>query len=219
MLLSLITAITLIISLLFFAYAIKCILHKRLTATFLYIFLGSTTTLITTCSALLLLNNFTLNQMTKNTPIAMLSLNQLPSLASKHYQATLSLPSGQIKNFKLIGDDWQLSAQIIVWQDWLHALGLTNRYRFDRIQSRYDNISAEQHAIHSIYPINPPNTANSFWQWARHHLIQRYFIKTVYGNAIFMPMRDGASFTIALTNNGLIATPINLAAKQSIGLA
>ncbi|ODN43379.1 hypothetical protein [Piscirickettsia litoralis] len=215
MTLSIITSIAFILSLLFFALIIKRLLQKRFTTAFIHTILGSITSTIATLGALLLFNIYFLHQITKDTPIAMVSLSQL---TSEQYQATLSLPSGQIKTFKLNGNDWQLSAQIIVWDNWLHALGLTNRYQFDRIQGRYNNIDDESHKPRSIYSLSQ-SPVNSLWQWGKNHHIERYFIKTVYGNAVFMPMSDGASFTISLTANGLIATPINLAAKKSIGLA
>ncbi|TNE77257.1 MAG: multidrug transporter, partial [Gammaproteobacteria bacterium] len=42
------------------------------------------------------------------------------------------------------------------------------------------------------------------------------FVEGVYGNATFMPMRDGAVFEVRLSSSGLVAVPMNEAARQAV---
>ena len=54
--------------------------------------------------------------------------------------------------------------------------------------------------------------------WELDQTINMPFVEGVYGNATFMPMRDGAMFDIRLSASGLVAVPVNEQAREAVQL-
>ena len=42
------------------------------------------------------------------------------------------------------------------------------------------------------------------------------FLDAYYGQSIFVPMRDGAKFSVSLSQAGLVVRPVNAAAIQAL---
>lgn len=134
--------------------------------------------------------------------------------AEQSYRVTLvRLPAGDQQVFTLNGDDWQLDARILKWQDWASSLGLDKQFRLERLSARYREA-----------PKNPPSAANVYelsgnpgfdvWQWAIVRPEKPSFLDPVYGSTEFFPMGDGIKYRVAVGEDGLI---VNTVGTVSVG--
>jgi hypothetical protein len=145
-------------------------------------------------------------------PVAELVFEQR---GEQRYRATLmKVPSGNMQIFILNGDDWQLDARVLKWRNWVTMLGLTARYRLERVSGRYRDIAQEQTAPRSVYGLSE-NPGVDLWQLALKYPQYLSFVDAVYGSATYLPMADGARYQVLMTQSGLIARPINEAANKA----
>lgn len=134
----------------------------------------------------------------------------------QHYFAVLADKDGKEQRVELRGDQWQLDARIVKWDGYLATLGIKPAYRLERLSGRYYDIEKETtakrtaHRVHnSLYGLDVWNILNTHPEWVP-------VVDAVYGTATYLPMRDGALFEITLSNTGLVARPINAAAREAV---
>lgn len=113
----------------------------------------------------------------------------------------------------LRGDQWQLDARIIRFSGPLRWLGIAPGYRLERLGGRYTSLEQEQTAPRTIIGLG-----DQFWLdlWELDREFNMPFVEGVYGNATFMPMRDGAVFDVRLSASGLVAVPMNEQAREAV---
>ncbi|MCS5563019.1 multidrug transporter [Marinobacter sp.] len=113
----------------------------------------------------------------------------------------------------LRGDQWQLDARIIRFSGPLRWLGIAPGYRLERLGGRYTSLEQERTAPRTIIGLG-----NRFWLdlWELDREFNMPFVEGVYGNATFMPMRDGAVFDVRLSASGLVAVPMNEQAREAV---
>lgn len=111
------------------------------------------------------------------------------------------------------GDQWQVDARIIRLAGPLSWLGVKPAYRLERLSGRYVSLEQERSGQRTVYSLGQ---ASWFDSWT---LDQEYglpFVDAVYGNATFMPLKDGAIFDVRLSSTGLVALPGNEAARKAM---
>ncbi|MEE3118379.1 MAG: multidrug transporter [Pseudomonadota bacterium] len=113
----------------------------------------------------------------------------------------------------LRGDQWQLDARIIRFSGPLRWLGIAPGYRLERLGGRYTSLEQERTAPRTIIGLG-----DRFWLdlWKLDREFNMPFVEGVYGNATFMPMRDGAVFDVRLSASGLVAVPMNEQAREAV---
>ena len=121
----------------------------------------------------------------------------------------------------LSGDEWQLDAQVLTWQGVATLFGLDANYRLHRISGRYIDIDEEQQNPRSVFSLVKKqalleNEVFDLWQFANKHQNWLHGVDAVYGSAVFLPMTDGAKYSIAISRTGLIARPANDAARKAV---
>ena len=138
-------------------------------------------------------------------------------LSPQLYRADLVLAdAGQSRKFELRGDKWQLDARIIKWKAPLTLIGFNSLYRLDRLQGRYQDLDQARDAPRTVFALNQDRSLD-LWS-----IIQQYrkwlpWIESFYGNASYLPMADDSIFEITMSQSGLIAKPVNNAARQAVG--
>lgn len=132
-----------------------------------------------------------------------------------------SLDSSFERSVLLNGDEWQLDAQVLTWQGMATLFGLDANYRLHRISGRFLDIEKEQNNPRSVYSLVKKTAitenekfdlwllANKYQQWLR-------WVDAAYGSAVFLPMTDGAKYSISITRTGLIARPANKEARKAV---
>lgn len=133
------------------------------------------------------------------------------------YKANVVLQgSGVEMPFEIAGDLWQMDARIIKWRGPFAAVGGTPLYKLDRLQGRYYALEDERSRSRSVYAISNPDVG--FDLWNAFHKLSRHFpwFDAEYGSATYLPMADGALFSVRLTFTGMIARPENDRADMAV---
>jgi hypothetical protein len=132
------------------------------------------------------------------------------------FDAVLSFPSGQVQRVSLRGDEWQVDARIVKWKALANIAGFDAAYRLERISGRYAEIADERSAPHTVFPLSEP-TRLDVWSLVRQVNAWLPWVDALYGSAVYVPMADGASFAVMVTQSGLIVRPLNPGAEHAIG--
>jgi hypothetical protein len=140
---------------------------------------------------------------------------QLARTGDRQYNAVLSYPSGERADFALRGDEWVVDARVLKWRAFANLVGFDSAYRLERISGRYSKIEDERSQPRTVYDLN---TAGRVDPW---ELIHRYhswvpWMDALYGSATYLPMSDGALYEIKVSQSGLIARPLNQAAREAV---
>jgi len=177
--------------------------------------------------ALLGQNIQTYGRLTYERPVATLTIRQL---APQYFEATVTQPAegeqpARTAVYPVNGDEWRMEAQVLKWKPWANVVGLDSQYRLDRLSGRYQNIDQERSGARSVHALSGGEVATgplaalpwslSVWDTARKY--RRYVdaVDTLYGSAAYMPMADGATYEVWITQSGLIARPTNEAARAA----
>jgi hypothetical protein len=141
---------------------------------------------------------------------------QLSRIGAHQFNAVLTYPTGERASFALRGDEWQVDARILKWQAFAELIGFDTAYRLERISGRYSSIEDERNLPRSVYPLNAPNRIDLWDVVHRHHSWLPWF-DALYGSATYLPMADGALYDIKVSPSGLVARPLNQAARDALG--
>jgi hypothetical protein len=158
------------------------------------------------------LNLRTYQRLTSEAPAGELDLSRI---APHQYDAVLTFPNGAVAVFFLRGDEWQVDARILKWQASVDLLGFDTAFRLDRISGRYTKIEDERGQPRTVYQLRPPDAVD-LWDLARRYHRWLPWVDALYGSATFLPMADKASYEISASQTGLIARPLNEAARNAI---
>lgn len=146
--------------------------------------------------------------------IATISFRQL---GQQHYLATFSPVKGTAKDFEIFGDQWQLDSRIIKWHSFLNTIGMKTGFRLDRLGGRYISLADERSKQRSLHTIESSVTPIDFWQWLESADING-LVDARFGSSTYLPMVDGGQFQVNISSSGLIARPINSAAREAVNL-
>lgn len=154
-----------------------------------------------------LLDILTYQNLTKEVPIATISIFKK---SDQHFDLTLATVDGVEHRFDIYGDQWQLDARLLTWVGPIAALGNEPLYRLDRIRGRYVALEQARNARQSIYELESSAFIDT-WQ-----VIQGipFWLDANYGSAVYMPMANGAVYSVHLTAKGMNVRPVNNIAKR-----
>lgn len=169
--------------------------------------------LLSACAALIAANLVTYQRLSFEQPAGEL---QLSRTGPREFNAVLTYPTGGRAAFSLRGDEWQVDARVLKWHAFANLLGFDTAYRLERIGGRYTRIEEERTQARTVYALNAPQRIDP-WD-----LVHRYhswlpWIDAFYGSATFLPMADGALYEIKVSQSGLVARPLNQAARAAVG--
>jgi hypothetical protein len=140
----------------------------------------------------------------------------LKRVGEQHFQARLTYPNGKTQEFELLGDEWQVDARLIKWKGPATLVGFDTAYRLERLGGRYTDIAKEKSAPRTVHALSVPDTVD-VWDLARRTREYLPWIDALYGNSTYVPMADGATYQVSVSPSGLIARPLNGAARDSVG--
>jgi hypothetical protein len=139
-------------------------------------------------------------------------------LDEQHFIATLTDKQGKAHQFNLRGDQWQIDARIIKWNGLLARWGVKPAYRLDRISGRYFDLEKETSAARTAHAIKASPQGVDLWLLLNKHANWLSAVDAIYGSATYLPMKDKANFEVTLSNTGLVARPINDAAREAVSI-
>lgn len=165
-------------------------------------------------AALLLSGNLrTYQRLSAEQPAGELEFSRI---GAHQFNGVLTFPTGERAAFSLRGDEWQVDARILKWRPFANLVGFDSAYRLERISGRYSSIEDERNLPRTVYPLNPPNRVDVWDMVHRYHSWLPWF-DALYGSATYLPMADGALYEINVSQSGLLARPLNRAARDAVG--
>jgi hypothetical protein len=139
------------------------------------------------------------------------------SAAGPHdFVARVMIPGETDRKFRLMGNEWQMDARVVIWKPPATLLGLDPIYQLDRISGRYSNIDEEKSRERTVHSLSEPVTLD-VWQFARKYPKLLPGVDAQYGTATYLPMAAGAVYEVRMTRTGLIARPSNDVAAKAVG--
>lgn len=152
-------------------------------------------------------------QVNNEQQIASLSITQI---SEKEFEVEILEPLAT-KSWKVIlkGDQWQMDARIIRWSRTGIGSSLKPGYRLERISGRYYSLEEEQNSPRTVHSLVDQEWNSSVWNFL-HSTQLMGLIDARYGSATFVPLADGAIYSIGLSHTGLVAKPVNPAAKKAV---
>ncbi len=137
-------------------------------------------------------------------------------VGDRSWRVRLTWPGGESKDYDLRGDEWQVDARVLKWNGLANVAGFDTVYRLERIGGRYTDVASERAAPRTVYELNPPSRIDT-WELAR--TFQKFLpgVDARYGSATFLPMADGALYQVTVSQSGLVARPLNDAARSAAG--
>jgi hypothetical protein len=140
---------------------------------------------------------------------------QLTRTGDREFNASLTYPSGARASFALRGDEWQIDSRVLKWHAFANLVGFDTVYRLERIGGRYTRVEDERSQPRSVYSLNPPQLIDP-WDLVRRYHSWVPWMDALYGSATFLPMADGALYEIKVSQSGLVARPLNQAARDAV---
>jgi hypothetical protein len=198
---------------LFLAAALRRLRRRRILGGALHGLTALLLIALSVCAALIVMNLRTYQRLTAEQAAGEI---QFSRVGERQFNAVLTYPNGERANFALGGDEWQVDARVLKWHALANMLGFDTAYRLDRVGGRYTRIEDERTQAHTVYALNPPQRIDP-WDWVHRYRSWVPWMDALYGSATFLPMADGALYEIKVSQSGLIARPLNQAAREAVG--
>lgn len=153
------------------------------------------------------INLSTYKNLTNETELATITFEELKHDKGR-FIATLSIKGDLSRSYELQGDQWQIDARVIKWNNELLQFGFSPLYQFDRLSGRYSDIEMEKIAEQTPHDLLVQKGID-IWSLAQkfEHAISS-MIDTTHGSSTYQPMSHNSSYSISLGNQGLISRPI-----------
>ena len=123
------------------------------------------------------------------------------------YLASFVTGNNDPQYFVLKGDEWQLDTRLIKWKSWATLLGKDTLYQLDRISGRYRDARKAREELPSLADLGGPGLLD-LWTLARDYPDVFFMVDAQYGSSVFLPMEDGVSYRISMSNTGVLARRI-----------
>jgi hypothetical protein len=141
---------------------------------------------------------------------------QFAKVGAHQFNGVLTYPSGEVAYFPLSGDEWQIDARILKWTAAANLVGFDTAFRLERISGRYSSIEDERSQPRTVYELHPPGQID-LWQLVHDYHRWLPWFDALYGSATYLPMADGALYDVKASPSGLLARPLNEAARNAVG--
>jgi hypothetical protein len=202
-----------LIGILFFAAAVRSLRRRRVAGGILCGMTAVALFLAAACALIVAANLRTYQRLSAEQPAGEL---QFTGIGYHQFNGIFTFPSGERADFALRGDEWQVDARVLKWQAFANLVGFDTAYRLDRISGRYTSVEDERSQPRTVYPLNQPDRVD-LWELVHRYQTWIPWLDALYGSATFLPMADGARYEIKISQSGLIARPLNQAARTAVG--
>jgi hypothetical protein len=133
----------------------------------------------------------------------------------QRYRVNL-LEGGEEREVTLEGDLWQLDARLLGWKGLAALIGLEPGYRLEKLSGRFLAIEQQQNARHAQVQLAQSPYGIDLWRWLRLGQRDLFLFDPQAARVTYLPIADGAAFTVSLSPTGLLARPMNQAAEQAL---
>jgi hypothetical protein len=154
----------------------------------------------------------TYHRLTRDLPVAEVRFQRIEP---QHFWADVMIKNNT-RTLDLRGDEWQIDARVLKWHGAAVLIGFDTLYRLDRLSGRYWDLSKEKTGPRTVYSLSE-EPGLDLWMIAKRYARWIPWADAVYGSATYMPMVDGAHYTVSVGSSGLLARPANDIARKAVG--
>lgn len=133
----------------------------------------------------------------------------------QRYRVTL-VEGARERSVLLEGDLWQLDGQLLRLRGLAELIGLEPGYRLTQLSGRF--LAIEQQAVaqrpEAVLAQSPLGI--DLWRWLRLSGRDLFLFDAQALRVPYLPIADGAVYEVRLASTGLMATPVNDAARQAL---
>lgn len=126
------------------------------------------------------------------------------------------LEGSQERSVNLEGDLWQLDARFFHWKGLAALIGLQPGYRLEKLSGRFLSIEQQTLAQHGQAELAKSPYGIDLWRWLRLGQHDLFLLDPQARRVTYLPIADNAVYSVSLTPAGLLAQPMNQAAKQAL---
>ena len=137
------------------------------------------------------------------------------ALGPQRYQVSL-LQGGEERLITLEGDLWQLDARLLRWKGLAGLIGLQPGYRLEQVSGRFLAIEQQDVAQFTRVALSASPYGIDLWRWLRAGQHDLFLLDAQARRVTYLPMADGAVYSVSLTPAGLLAQPMTQAADQAL---
>ena len=206
-------ALALLIALPLEIAAFRRLRRVQLVSGTLYLLLGIVIVLGAGLGALVAMNLYTYARLTHEQEAARVSVRQL---GERRYVLSVQPYKAPPRHYEMRGDEWQIDARVLKWRGMGNLIGLDTVYRLERLSGRYSDITLERNAQRTVYSL-AEDPGLDLWSLINKHYRYVPFADALYGSAAYVPMAEGAEYTVSVSTTGLLVRPGNEAAKKALG--
>ena len=123
---------------------------------------------------------------------------------------------GHERSYVLDGELWQLDARQLKWKGLAHLIGLEPGYRLETLEGRFFAMEQQDLAQFTQVALAKSLYGIDFWQGLRHFRKDLFVVDAKALRVNYLPLADGAVYSVSLVATGLLATPLNNAAQQAM---
>lgn len=133
----------------------------------------------------------------------------------QRYRVNL-LEGGEEREVTLEGDLWQLDARLLGWKGLAALIGLQPGYRLEKLSGRFLAIEQQQSARFARVALAESPYGIDLWRWLRLGRRDLFLFEPQAARVTYLPIADGAVFSVSLGPTGLMAQPMNQVAQQAL---
>ena len=132
---------------------------------------------------------------------------RVEQIAPQSFTVALDRGDGEAPRYLVHGDQWRVEARVIRWKALPSSLGVPPLYRLDRLSGRYADDVQEMEAPRSVYSLSA-GAVPDLWSLRRQNPKWLPWVDADIGSGVYLPMLDGAHYTISIDGRGgLLARP------------
>lgn len=119
------------------------------------------------------------------------------------------------RRYIVYGDQFRIDSVVGVWKPLLSRLNIPSRVYFDRLSGRYKKISDEHSKPRTVISLR----SSIFGVESLTDLIIDWVgVDFVYGSSAFMPLKDGISYDLSVSNDHIFINTTQLSSSELIHL-
>lgn len=137
--------------------------------------------------------------------------------SGEHQRHRITLNDGRdSQQFLLDGELWGMNVQVLDWHGLASLIGLRPGYRLAEVNARFLAIEQQSAAQYSEQQFVADWPGVDFWQLLQHLGGSLPFVEAKQARLSFIPLVDGARYSVEWLPTGLQAKPLNNEAKKAV---
>lgn len=122
----------------------------------------------------------------------------------------------QVRFVTLEGDLWQLDLRALRWKGLATLIGLEPGFRLEKLSGRYLAVEQQDLARRPRVELGQSLAGIDFWTWLQDCQCAPLILEAQRHRVSYLPIADGAQYTVEMAPTGLLAQPVNAVAEQAM---